>query len=211
MNCGIFTYQVLVFALNICLAATIYKHSRSRTLGRLKYYTLQLRPSTSNHAQHPSRPLVSTSIPKDLWNVLAVKIISHPAFGVVSHSFNVPYYIHKSALNRVERLELKTISRPAFDVGSHALEVLYYLQEFTLNRVYHLAVMITSHPAFRAGNHSFSVPLPGICIYAEPCRSFSCTKNSHVAVGVGQHLFNVPYPCYTLVVPLKQVDHIACI
>ena len=58
---------------------------------------------------------------------LAVKNISHPAFRVGSHSFNVPCYILVFTMEPVDRLAVKIISHPAVRAGNHSSNVPYYV------------------------------------------------------------------------------------
>ena len=63
----------------------------------------------------------------------AVDNISHPAFRVGSHSFDMPCSIPVLTLERVDRLAVKIIFHPAVRLGNHSFNVPYYVLVLVLN------------------------------------------------------------------------------
>ena len=148
-------FYILVSALNICLAATIYTYPRSRLLGRFGCEDY-LSPKSSSGESLIQCTIFHTCIhTQELWSVNMIFC----NFDYLQASALKTSRIYKYSRSRaLEHLAVKNISPPAFRVGSHSFNMPCYILVFTMEQVDRLAVKIISRPAVRVGSHSSNVP-----------------------------------------------------
>ena len=100
-------FDILVFALNICLSATIHKYPRSKHLGAF---------SSVKNISHPIVRLGSYSFIAPFFILVFAPMNSGASYSATSTIYKYPHSIP------LERLVVKNISHPAFRVGSHSFK-----------------------------------------------------------------------------------------